>query len=105
MIVLGKLFALLLKGNPMGDLIFASQTKHPASRSSAEAGFVPFDPAAFAALCWAMKASADQLSETAMKAAVNGGVARGQAQQETYLTMMLGPLVAIDNLRQRLARA
>lgn len=59
-------------------------------------------PEQFASLCWSMQASADQLSAIAMKAAVACGVERAQDQQCVYVTMMLGPLAAIEKLRRQL---
>jgi hypothetical protein len=62
------------------------------------------EPEAFASLCWAMQAAAQELSDLASKAAIHGGGRRDSARQETYVTMMFGPLAAIDGLRRQLTR-
>lgn len=56
----------------------------------------------FTSLCWALRASAQQLSSIASEAALNGKAGCDAARREAYLLMMLGPLSAIEAMRRRL---
>ena len=80
----------------MGELVLVRDVRKP------EPEFASLEPAKFAALCWSVEAAAKQLAEIAGRAAIYGGTHGGVPQQETYVTMMLGPLAAIDRLRNQL---
>ena len=81
----------------MGEAVHYRNSTHASA-------FATFEPERFASLCWAMQAAAQELSDLASKAAIHGGGRRDCARQETYVTMMLGPLSAIDDLRRQLTR-
>lgn len=86
----------------MGELIFAKRGGPLRGDAQNTVGnYEPFEPREFSDLSWAIKASADQLEAMALKAAVHGGSAESQ---EAYVTIMLGPLAALDKLRRRITR-
>lgn len=95
----------------MGNLLFVNRNGrerrewHEEASQGRRENFEPFDAADFSAMCWAMKASAEQLDAIALKAAIHGGNARRPHSQEAYLLMMLGPLAALDKLRRQLTRS